>query len=42
MVFGGLEEYGLIVLRNMAVKCVGIVLLFLFIRTKMIFSYMWL
>ena len=32
--FGGLEEYGLIVLRNMAVKCVGIVLLFLFIRTK--------
>ena len=30
--FGGLEEYGLIVLRNMAVKCVGIVLLFLFIE----------
>lgn len=32
--FGGLEQYGLIVVRNMAVKCVGIAMLFLFIRTK--------
>lgn len=32
--FGGLEEYGRIVLRNIAVKCAGIVFLFLFIRTK--------
>lgn len=32
--FGGLEQYGLIVLRNMAVKLVGIALLFLFIKSK--------
>lgn len=32
--FGGLEQYSLIVLRNTAVKLVGIAMLFLFIRKK--------
>ena len=32
--FGGLEQYSLIVLRNTAVKLVGIAMLFLFIREK--------
>lgn len=32
--FGGLEQYALIVMRNMAIKVVGILLLFLFVRTK--------
>ncbi len=32
--FGGLEQYGLIVARNMMIKLAGIVLLFLFIKEK--------
>ena len=32
--FGGLEQYGLIVVRNMTIKLIGILMLFLFIRTK--------
>ena len=32
--FGGLEQYSLIVLRNTAVKLIGIAMLFLFIREK--------
>lgn len=39
--FGGLEQYSLIVLRNTAVKLVGIAMLFLFIREKKIFCCMW-
>ena len=32
--FGGLEQYGLIVARNMLIKLIGIAMLFLFIRTR--------